>query len=368
MKVIFHLDADAFYVSASQTIRPETIGKPVAVTGGKGNSVIGSASYEARAKGISSAMIIKEALNICPELIIIPADFELYENLSKRMFEIINVKYTNEIEITSIDECYINVTDIWKKYGTAFKLAQDMQNTIKKELGFTISIGISFTKWIAKMCSDIRKPEGVVSVGPKQLKETIWKLSINKYHGIGKKTWPLLQENNINTIGELAKLKPESELAIQIFKNRAKHIIDTTYGISSDVVNNSKIRYKEISSSKTLDKAYSKNRQKIIETLRFLTEKISQTAKHEGKIGMAVGVMIKNANFIVKQKQKKLRIPVQTVEEIFPIALNLFDKNWKGEEVKLIGVKICQTKNIDSWTYQQSIFDKPRGPRVWPIV
>ncbi|CAM9143397.1 Y-family DNA polymerase [Mycoplasma todarodis] len=368
MKVLFHLDADAFFVSASQTIRPETKGKPVAISGKKGNSVIGSASYEARAKGVGSAMVIKEALKLCPELIIIPADFELYETLSKRMFEILSVKYTNEVEVVSIDECYIDVTDIWKKYGSAFKLARDMQKTIEKELGFTVSIGVSYTRWLAKMCSDIRKPNGITSVGPKQVKETIWKLPIDKYYGIGKKTWPLLNENGIETIGDLAKLKPESELAITFFKNRAKHIIDTTYGNSSNVVDNSKIRHKEISSSKTLKEGYSNNRQEIIETLRFLTEKVAYTAKHEGKIGMVVGVTIKNTNFVVKQKQQKLRIPVQSADEIFPIALSLFDKSWRGEDIRLIGVKIGQTKNINSWTYQQSFFDKPREPRIWPIV
>ncbi len=368
MKVIFHVDADAFFVSASQTLRPETIGKPVAISGKKSNSVIGSASYEARAKGVSSAMIIKDALKLCPELIIIPGDFELYENLSQRMFEILSIKYTNELEITSIDECYLDVTDIWKKYKSAFNLARDMQKTIKKELGFTISIGISFTKWLAKMGSDIRKPEGIASIGPKQLKETIWELSIDKYWGIGKKTWPLLKENGIHTIGDLAKLKPESELAITFFKNRAKHIIDTTYGLSSNIVDNSRIRHKEISSSKTLKEGYSNNRQEIIETLRDLTKKVSNSAKQEGKIGMVVGITIKNTKFIVKQKQKKLRIPVQTVDEIFPIALNLFDKQWKGEDIRLIGVKISQTRNINTWTYQQSFFDEPRSPKVWPIV
>ncbi len=368
MKVIFHVDADAFFVSASQTLRPETKGKPVAISGKKGNSVIGSASYEARAKGVSSAMIIKDALKLCPELIIIPGDFELYEKLSKRMFEILSIKYTNEIEITSIDECYIDATDIWKKYGSAFKLARDMQKTIEKELGFTISIGISYTKWIAKMSSDIRKPEGITSVGPKQLKEMIWGLSIDKFWGIGKKTWPLLIENGIKTIGDLAKIKPGSELAITFFKNRSKHIIDTAYGMSSNVVDNSRVRHKEISSSKTLKEGYSNNRQEIIETLRQLTSKVANTARQEGKIGMVIGITVKNTNFVVKQKQKKLRIPVQAADEIFPVALELFDKFWRGEDIRLIGVKIGQTRNIDTWTYQQSFFDEPRGPRVWPIV
>ncbi len=368
MKVIFHIDADAFYASASQTLRPDTIGKPVAVSGKRGKSVIGSASYEARAKGVSSAMVIKDAMKLCPDLIILPGDFDLYEKLSNRMFEILKIKYTEIIEVASIDECYIDVTNIWRKYNSAFELARDMQKTIKKELGFTISIGISYTKWLAKMCSDIRKPNGITSVGPKQIKEMIWNLDIEKYWGIGKKTWPLLKENNINTIGDLATVKPESEFAILFFKNKAKYFIDTIYGHSSDVVDNSKIRYREISSSQTLKEGYSNNRQEIIETLSNLSAKVASKAKQKGKIGMSIGITIKYSNFQVKNKQTKLRIPVQSVEEIFPVALKLFDKNWKGVEIRLIGVKIGMTKNIDSWTYQQSFFDEPRNVRPWPIV
>ncbi|CAM9145480.1 DNA polymerase IV [Mycoplasma marinum] len=368
MKVLFHIDADAFFVSASQTLRPETIGKPVVVSGKRGSSVIGAASYEARAKGIGAAMLLRDAIAKCPDLIFLPGDFELYEKLSKRMFEIFRIKYTELIEIASIDECYMDVSNIWKKYGSAFNLAKDMQRTIKKELGITISIGISYTKWLAKMCSNIRKPNGVTSLGPKNFKETIWKMDIEKYFGIGKKTWPLLKLNNIHTIGDIAKLNPDSEIANEIFKNKSKALIDTVFGISSDVVNNSRIKYKEISNSRTFSEGYSNDRHHITEVLRGLTEKVASTAIEERKIGLVVGITLKDTNFNVKQKQIKLRIPVQSAEDIFPIALNLFDKNWKGNDLRLIGVKISQTRNIDNWTYQQSFFDKKRLSKIKPLL
>ncbi len=368
MKVLFHIDADAFFVSASQTLRPETKGKPVVVSGKRGSSVIGAASYEARKLGIHAAMVLKDAKILCPEIITLPGDFELYEELSFRMFEILKIKYTNLVEPASIDECYVDVSNVWKKYGSALALAQDIQKTITKELGITVSIGISYTKWLAKMCSDIQKPNGITSVGPKQIQSIIWPLPIEKYIGIGKKTWPLLKENKINTIGELAKINPNSEFAISFFKNRAKVVIDKTFGISSDVVNNSRLKHKEISKSRTFKKGFSNDRHEIIEVLRELVKKVSMTAIAERKVGLIIGITLKDTNFNVKQKQKRVRIPIQSTEEIFPTALDLFDKYWKGGDIRLIGVKIADTKNMDLWTYQQSFFDVEREPKIWPLV
>ncbi len=360
MKVIFHFDADAFYVSCSQLNKPETIGLPVVVSSqSKRHSIISSASYEARKYGIKAAMTLQRARELCPKLQVLEADYELYEKISKQIINILKIKYTDIIECSSIDEGWMDVSNIWKYYGTAHSLAQDLQKTIHKELGITISIGISYTKWLAKMASNLNKPQGITSIGPKSIKDKIWHLPIEKFYGIGKKSYESLKEGGINTIGDISKIETDQQLSFNLFKKSGNKYLNLIYGNSSDVVNNRKLRNKDISAGRTFLYNLTSNIE-IRAHLKYLCSRVSEAANIAGKVGLVVGVSFRNDAFTDKSKQRKLRIPIQSQEEIYREAIFLLESFWNGEDIRFMSVRISDTRRIDTWTYQQSFFDLPK--------
>ena len=207
MQVIFHIDLNAFYASAEISRNPSLKGKPVVISGKSKRSIITTASYEARKYGIHSAMPLFQAKQLCKDLIILPADFELYHRLSNEFFTII-ASYSEILEVASIDECYLDVTAIiQEKKIHPVVLAKDIQTKVYEQLNLQCSIGISPNKFLAKMASDMKKPMGITVLTRNNLKEVMWPLDIKDMFGIGKKTQPKLRAVGINTIGDLADYK-----------------------------------------------------------------------------------------------------------------------------------------------------------------
>ena len=204
-KIIFHLDFDAFFAAIEEIKKPNYKNKPLIVGGRTRNSVVSTCNYLARKYGIKSAMPIFQAKILCPQAIILPGDYALYNSYSKKIFNFIKEKFTNICEQYSIDECFLDVTNTIKKYKDVFALAKTIQKAIFNNFKLTVSIGISYNKFLAKMATDLNKPNGITLINKDNFKAKFWPLPIEKMYFIGKSTAKILKEIGIKTIKDLAQ-------------------------------------------------------------------------------------------------------------------------------------------------------------------
>ncbi|MBQ5615960.1 MAG: DNA polymerase IV, partial [Peptococcaceae bacterium] len=203
MRAILHIDMDAFYASIEQRDNPELKGKPVIIGGKVERGVVSTASYEARKYGVRSAMPISEAVRLCPDGIYIPPNIPKYQAVSVQIMDIFH-RYTPDVETISLDEAFIDVTGSQKLFGSAEQIGRAIKQSIYEELQLTASVGLAYNKFLAKLASDLDKPDGFYIVTPDDLQEKIWPLSIRRMMGVGHKTADLLERMNIKTIGQLA--------------------------------------------------------------------------------------------------------------------------------------------------------------------
>ena len=200
---ILHIDMDAFYAAIEQRDNPDLKGLPVIVGSPHPRSVVSTASYEARKFGVHSAMPMVKALKLCPEAICIPPDLKKYQRVSAKIMKIFN-KYTDLVETLSLDEAFLDVSGSQKIFGNPIVIAQRIKEDIKEQVGLTCSIGISYNKFLAKLASDLEKPNGMTVIHREDIKSKVWPLPINKMWGIGPKSSIKLVKSNIRTIGQLA--------------------------------------------------------------------------------------------------------------------------------------------------------------------
>ena len=204
-KVIIHIDLNAFFASVEEIKNPKLVGKAHAVGGSVKRGVLSTCSYEARKKGLHSAMPVARALKICPDLIINYPDFKSYREYSNKFFEIIKNWCGDKIEIASIDECYVDFSSYEKYCDEPIKYLKEMQKHIKEKLNLGCSIGVAPNKFLAKMASDMKKPMGFTVLRKRDISKMLWPLEIDKMYGVGNKTAPRLRELGIKTIGDLSK-------------------------------------------------------------------------------------------------------------------------------------------------------------------
>lgn len=209
---------DAFYASVEQRDNPEYRGKPLVVGGlptGRGG-VVAAASYEARKFGIRSAMPSKKALELCPDVIFQVPRFAAYKEVSKKIHEIFH-RYTDIIEPLSLDEAYLDVTEDKQKIGSAIEIAKQIKQAIKAELHLTASAGVSINKFVAKIASDLNKPDGLAFIGPSHIEEFMEKLPVEKFYGVGKVTADKMKNMGLHTGADLKKMT-EEELVMHFGK------------------------------------------------------------------------------------------------------------------------------------------------------
>ena len=204
MRIIFHIDMNAFYANCEISQHPELRGKPIVICHNSKRSVVSTASYEARQFGISSAMPLFMAKEKCSDLIVVEPHFNLYHELSQKFFDIVYT-YSKKVEIASIDECYVDMSDYFTvTHAQPYVVAKEIQDRILSTLSLPCSIGISPNKFLSKMASDMKKPLGITIITQKNLKEVLWPVKVGDMYGIGKKTAPKLEEAGIKTIGDIA--------------------------------------------------------------------------------------------------------------------------------------------------------------------
>lgn len=332
-KIIVHIDLNCFFVQCEILKNPSLKGKCVAVGNNTKRSVISTSSYEARKKGIYSSMPVKQALSLCKDLILIDNHFSLYQEYSNQFFSFLKNKYPI-LEQASIDECYIDMSDSIKDNNIEDYLF-DLQLELYKVTQLKCSIGCSFTKFLAKMGSDYKKPLGLTILKEDNFKSIIDPLPIESMYGIGKKTAPKLRELGINTIGNFRN-NNSIELK-KLLGNSFTFYKDCLDGLSSDIVDTSSFDPKSISSERTFLENED-NVDNIQSMIRNCTVEVVNELHKYNKVCKSVGIKLRDSNFVTHSKRVSLAYESDNFDDIYFAAIKVFNEMYHNEEIRLIGV------------------------------
>ena len=338
---IIHIDMDAFFASVEIRDNPDLAGKPVVIgsnpleTGGRG--VVSTCSYEARKFGIHSAMSSKEAYDLCPQAIFISGNYDKYQAVSQQVREIFS-RYTEKIEVASIDEAYLDVTENKIGASSAIKIAKLIQHDIFTELHLTCSAGVSYNKFLAKIASDFEKPHGLTVILPEEAKDFLAKLPVEKFHGVGKATVPKLHEMGIKTGGDLQAAEP-LELADR-FGVYGWELYLKANGIHQSQVKNSRER-KSVGKERTYGKLLYLP-EDIKGELAKLSQRVWQNVSKRDLHGNIVILKLRYSDFSTLTKRKSLPDKVASQEELALAAQDIFEELDYDEKlgVRLLGVTI----------------------------
>ncbi len=352
-KVIFHIDLNAFFANAEIMRNCALENQPLVVAGMSKRAVVCTASYAAREYGVHSAMPIAQALQLCPDLIVVPCDFEWYEQCSARFFDYIR-RFSPYVEPASIDECYVDVTDVIAKYKRPLDLAWQIQSGLQKELGLTCSIGVAPNRFLAKMASDMKKPMGITILRINEVAKKLWPLPISEMQGIGSKTAPILMKNGIMTIGDLANPENE-ELIKRLLGRQALPRIQNARGYGSNQLNfNTSV--KSLSQSTTLEKDIDEE-EEARSVLRKLAISLSRKAQVERVSGKHISVSIRYSDFSTIVRSLTLSKPTDNDVEIYECAALLFDKNYQSDQpIRHLGIALGSLYSAAKKIEQLSFF------------
>lgn len=336
--------------------RPDLKDKPLVITGEKNSKrgIVTTANYVARKFGIHSAMPLLQAKKKCPQLVVLPANFDLYRQTSQQFIRILK-SYTPLVEKASIDEAYLDVTDCFKSIHPV-ELAQQIQQRIATELQIGCSIGIAPNKFLAKMASDMKKPNGITILRKRDLPNLLWPYPIEEMHGIGKASAPKLKKLGIETIGDLASYEDVNKLE-QLFGRHSLKWIDDAKGDDQTPVDPH--RYDTLSSighSTTFPKDYSFEFE-IKNQAKLMCFKTANRLKQHQVFAKTITLQLKYSNFKQVSRSKTVDIPLQTAEELYLVIEELFDEHWTGAPVRLIGVSTANFSKTRKVTEQLNLFN-----------
>ena len=355
-KVIVHIDLNAFFVRCEELKNPALEGKPVAVGHDGRGGIVSTCSYEARKYGVSSAMPMFKAKQLCPKLIIRPVDYHFYSSLSKTFFNFVK-RYTPLVEAASVDECFADFTEPLKKEKDAIAFFRKLQDDLLKETGLKCSIGISTTKFLAKMASDFQKPLGLTVIRKRDIEKMLFPLKVESMFGVGKKTAPRLKSIGVVTIGDLyEKISSEDEDTMNILGKSFYTLKEWLEGKGSDEIEMEKWDPKSIGNSTTLP-FDSDNPVQIKEHFLDLSKEVSQRAKREEKLGHTIQIVVKDTSFKSFNKSITLDNATNDYRVIYDNACKLYDKHFKNLTVRLVGVTLQNLIDPKEMAVQMSLFD-----------
>ena len=355
-KVIVHIDLNAFFVRAEEIRNPKIEGKAVAIGHLGRGGIVSTCSYEARKFGVRSGMPMNKAVDLCPNLLIIPPDFHFYIALSHEFKNYIR-SITPKVESASVDELFADFTDVVKGKRNIEAYFRSIQNTLYEKTGLKCSIGVGPSKFLAKMGSDYQKPMGLTIIRRKNIKDILYPLPIDDMFGIGKKTAPRLKHVGIKTIGDLAEaLDNNNETVLNIVGKFAVELKDWLHGYGSDEIITEWDDPKSIGNSTTL--VEDTNQFEIIKsTFEMLAEEVSMRAKRDSMIGTTIQIMAKDTKYQVHQKSVTLASPTNKASDILNAALKLYEKNFLDMTVRAVGVTLQNLVNIKDVSIQMTFFD-----------
>lgn len=358
-RIIFHIDMNCFYVSCELITRPELREVPVAVApyASRRKSIILSANYAARKFGIHAAMSVAEAQRLCPNIILLESNMQLYSECSQKFFNYF-FEITPLVEPASIDEGYLDVTEVCKTIN-ALDLANKIQNDLQEIYGLPCSIGIAPNKALAKIASDMKKPMGITVLRKREVPKLLWPLKVDTLPGVGKKTLPILKMLKINTVGDLANYPNFKTLEEVLGPTNSKSLMALAHGEGSNVIDINRFNdTSSISNSQTFDNdEYDINNMKSV--LKILVNSVSyRLEKHQYK-AYTFTLRIKYSNYKVISKCRTLNNPLNNAKDMYLLLEDLFDEVYEdGMPIRLIGVATSKLINYKEEIYQISIFDK----------
>jgi len=332
VRAILHVDLDAFFAAVEQRDRPGLRGRPVVVGIGE-RGVVSAASYEARAFGIHSAMPIRRARLLCPDAVFLPVDGRRYASVSRQVMAILR-RFTPQVEPISIDEAFLDVTASRALFGDGPTIARRIKAAISAELELTASVGVATTKLVAKIASDLRKPDGLVVVAPGDEATFLAPLPISRLWGVGPQTAAALRDFGVQTIGDLAAV-PEDALVRRFGKHGAS-LHARARGIDSDMVADPESA-KSIGHEHTLDRDTS-DAEVIESILLAMADGVSGRLRAAGVRGSTVSVKIRDSTFTTITRQRTLAAPTDMTEPIWRTAVELARPELVGKRIRLLGV------------------------------
>jgi len=351
-RICMHIDMNAFFASVEQQANPELQGKPIAVVGGGGRTVITTSSYEARAFGVKTGMAKWEALRACPQLIIVIGDNKKYTYTSSRIMEM-RKEYTPLVEVFSIDEAWLDVTHSLSIFGTPERIAYVLKARIKESFGITCSIGIAPNKLLAKLASDMQKPDGLTTIKPEDVSRVLERMPIKELCGIGKKMERHLNMMSIYTCGELgrceeARLTRKFGILGKVYKQMGQGIDE-----SPVTPNEEDDEVKSVGHSMTLRQDVER-REDILKYLLQLSEMVGRRARRYGVSGKTITLYVRFADFYSSfGKQNTLKSYINLSDEIYKAAVAILDTTELSQPVRQLGVRLS---NLKYETEQLSLF------------
>ncbi len=339
-KIILHVDMDAFFAAVEQREHPEYKGQPVIVGSdpqeGKGRGVVSTCSYEARKFGVRSAMPISQAWRLCPQGIYVPPNGHLYSQVSREIFDIF-YEFTDQVEGLSIDEAFLDVTGSQALFGDGPTMARKIKQRIQEKEHLTASVGVAPVMYLAKIASDLEKPDGLVIVDPDHIQEFLAPLDIGRMWGAGSKTQKIFHAAGIRTFGDLAQL-PETYLRRK-FGKAGEHFFRLAHGFDEREIS-ADHEVKSVSNEHTFMVDES-NPERLNQTLLYLTEKVAQRLRAKKLAGKTIHLKLRYENFTTITRNKTLNSGLDSTRVLYETVSGLFSQNYeKGRAVRLLGVGV----------------------------
>jgi DNA polymerase-4 len=332
---MLHVDLDAFYAGVEVLKDPSLKGKPVVVGGAGARGVVASASYEARAFGVRSAMPGVRAKRLCPEAIFLPADFEAYRTHSNRFREVL-IAHTPLVEPISLDEAFLDVSGATSLFGSPADIARKIRADVESEVGVTCSVGVASTKYVAKLASDLCKPDGMLVVPAHGVQEFLEPLPVGRLWGVGEKTGDLLGRMAIRTIGDLRET-PEAILSRLLGDQSARHLSQLAHGIDDRPV----VPYeapKSVSHEETFDRDLD-DETDILRELLGLSGRVASRLRADGYHARTVTLKARLASFTTLSRSRTLPDATDIGADLYHHVSELF-RALPGERrrIRLLGV------------------------------
>lgn len=367
MAVIMHIDANSAYLSWTATYLLEQ-GYPIdireitsVISGNPDNrhGIILAKSIPTKKYKIKTGESLFQAREKCPGIKVYPPDYNLYLRCSDAMYNILS-EYTPSIQRYSVDECFLDYTLSQSKYGDPLKTAYEIKERIKDELGFTVNIGISSNKLLAKMGSELEKPDKIHTLFTNEIPDKLWPLPVEDLFMVGRATKEKLNKVNIRTIGDLANENPTYLKAL--LKSHGLLIWNYANGIDdSSVILNADIRQKGLGNSTTIayDIITAREAYKVI---LAITERVGMRLRRMRRFANVISIGVKTDGFVRYSHQVKLPVAINSTEEIYECACRLLDECWKGEPLRHIGVSLSDLNDYEE--PQISIFENGNSERL----
>lgn len=358
-RIILHVDANNFFASVETIDKPHLKGKPVAVAGNpkKRTGIILAKNEVAKKFGVKTGEPIWQAKQKCPDIVFLPPHHDIYEKYSDLLFDIYN-QYTDKVERFGIDECWLDVTGSLRLFASGEEIANQIRKRVKKELGLTVSVGVSFCKIFAKLASDLKKPDAVTLLTRENFKQIVYPLPISVFMGVGRKMQNHLNKMNVFKLGDIVKMP--TKVLEDKFGKVGVDLKQKLEGFDLDQVQSEKNIPKSVSNG-TTTVVDIKTEEEIGATINFLADKIAQRLRAQNLLVLGVGIDIKTPNFEHYGKEKKLKEPTNSASVIAENAMEVLKEFWAfGDPIRAVTVKTFSVIKQDQLVQTSLFFDQKK--------